>query len=218
MRRPDTLDPVLLLERRQRRLAWGLLALGLVVVAQGLGLLLLARGERAAAAGDALTLQSLSIVDPGGVVRVRIGGDLPDAVIDGRRIDRGQRVAGVMLYDDTGQERGGYVTFAPSGNVALTLDTRRHQAALFAADPEAGAALQLWHGEDRIELRADPDGSRITAVREGGVVLQQPEARLRAEACDAYRAALREMPRAEVEAACAARFEAGACARCLPAE
>lgn len=215
MDRPSPLDPMQALLRRQRRLAWGVAVLAAVVVAQGLGLLALARG----ADEGALTLRSLAIVDPEGVVRVRIGGDLPEAVIDGRRVDRGgQRVAGVMLYDDTGQERGGYVTFAPSGNVALTLDTRRDQAALFAADPVAGAALQLWHGEDRIELRADPDGSRITAVRDGGVVLQQPEATLRPEACDAYRSALRELAREEVEAACAARFEAGACARCLPAE
>jgi hypothetical protein len=199
------------LARRQHRLAWAVAALAVVVVAQGVALVLLARDVP----DRRLVLEELAIVDPRGVVRARIGGDLPDAVIDGHRIDRGQRVAGVMLYDDTGQERGGYVTFSPSGNVALTLDTRSGQAALFAADPVAGAALRLWHADDAVELRADPDGSRVSAVRAGAVVLQQPAATLRAEACAAYREALGAMPRGEVEAACAERFDAGACDRCL---
>lgn len=207
-------DTLRSLERRQRRLSLVTAVLAAVVVVQGIRLVGFAQADPVASKGS-LELESLAIVDAAGVVRVRLSGDLPDAVIDGRRIDRGERVAGVMLYDDTGQERGGYVTFSPSGNVALTLDTRREQAALFAADPVAGAALQLWHGDDRIELRSDPDGTRLTTVREGKVVLQQPAAMLRAEACSAYRDALANMPRPEVEAACASRFASEACAGCL---
>lgn len=201
------------LERRQGRLSVVAALLGILVVVQGIGLVGFAQADPVAK--GSLELQSLAIVDTAGVVRVRLSGDLPDAVIDGRRINRGERVAGVMLYDDTGQERGGYVTFSPSGNVALTLDTRREQAALFVADPVAGAALQLWNGEDRIELRSDPDGTRLTTVRDGQVVLQQPAATLRAEACSAYRDALEKMPRPEVAAACASRFTSEACASCL---
>lgn len=214
MTAPDLSETLRGLERRQRRLFVAIAVLAMVVLAQGVGLTRVAQADAKAS----LELASLSIVDAAGVVRVRLAGDLPDAVIDGRRIDRGERVAGVMLYDDTGQERGGYVTFSPSGNVALTLDTRQHQAALFAADPVAGAALQLWHGEDRIEMRADPDGTRLTAVRDGNVVLQQPAATLRAEACTAYHDALEKMSRPEVEAACATRFASEACAACLSRE
>ena len=55
--------------------------------------------------------------------RVRIGGDLPDAVIGGKRVPRGEKAAGLLMYDGTGQERGGYVTFKTIRNVVLTLDT-----------------------------------------------------------------------------------------------
>src|SRR5436305_8922399 len=90
---------------------------------------------------QSLKVSELVVVDPKGVERVRIGGDLPDAVINGRRVPRGEKASGVLIYDATGQERGGYVTFDPSGNAALTLDTRRQQVVLLAADPESGAAL-----------------------------------------------------------------------------
>src|SRR5947209_5036273 len=58
-------------------------------------------------APQSLRVSELVVVDPQGVERVRIGGDLPDAVINGKRIPRGEKVAGVMLYDGSGQERGG---------------------------------------------------------------------------------------------------------------
>jgi len=57
-----------------------------------------------------LVLSELTIVDSHGVVRARLGGNLPDA---NKKIPRGSRIAGLLLYDETGQERGGYVTFEP---------------------------------------------------------------------------------------------------------
>jgi hypothetical protein len=92
-----------------------------------------------------LRVSELIVVDPKGVERVRIGGDLPDALIDGKRMPRGQKIAGMILYDGTGQKRSGYVTFEPSGNVGLTLDTRREQATAFIAGPNQGSFLRLWH-------------------------------------------------------------------------
>ena len=53
-------------------------------------------------APQSLRVSELVVVDPQGVERVRIGGDLPDAVINGKRIPRGEKVAGVMLYDGSG--------------------------------------------------------------------------------------------------------------------
>ena len=73
---------------------------------------------------DSLTVRDLVVVDSGGTVRARLSSSMPDAIIRGRRVRRGQDAAGLMLYDDLGQERGGYVTFAPSRSIALTLDTR----------------------------------------------------------------------------------------------
>jgi hypothetical protein len=162
-----------------------------------------------------LRVSELEVVDPDGVVRVRIGGDLPDAIIDGKGVPRGEAAAGVLLYDATGQERGGYVTWAPSGNVGLTLDTRHGQVALLAADPEAGSTVSLRHELDGIEMRSDPDGSRITAVREGQVVFQEPAASLGSEACSAYREALSRMSVEGVREACRQRFTGEACAMCL---
>lgn len=72
-----------------------------------------------------LRVSEIVVVDSKGAERVRIGGDLPDAIIGGKRVPRGQQAAGVLLYDATGSERSGYVTFEPSGNVGLTLDSRQ---------------------------------------------------------------------------------------------
>src|SRR5262249_734247 len=74
-----------------------------------------------------LKVSELVVVDPKGVERVRIGGDLPDATINGKRVPRGEKAAGVLLYDTTGQERSGYVTWE-SGNVGLTIRARCRSA------------------------------------------------------------------------------------------
>src|ERR1051326_2543154 len=71
-----------------------------------------------------LTVSEVDIVDAKGVIRARLGADLPDAVIDGKTIKRGGNPAGLMLYDDSGQERGGYVT-SPNGYIALTMDSHK---------------------------------------------------------------------------------------------
>jgi len=171
--------------------------------------------ERQEAAGR-LRVTELVVVDEIGVERVRVGGDLPDAVIDGKRVPRGEKAAGILLYDGTGRERGGYVTWEPSGNVGLTLDSRKGQATLFVAGPEGGSALKLWDGEDSIELRSDSDGSRLTAIREGLVVFQEPAVdALGDEACAAYREALSTYSMEEVLRACRQRYSEAACRACL---
>ena len=169
-----------------------------------------------AAPPRSLRAPELVIVDPAGVERVRIGGDVPDAVIKGKRVPRGEKAAGVILYDDTGQERGGYVTFSPSGNVGLTLDTRNSQAALFVADPEEGSALQLWHGKTLVELRSDGDGSRMSAAADRQVLVQQPAVQRMSEGtCAAYKEAKSRVSVQQVERDCRRRFEEPACQACL---
>jgi hypothetical protein len=165
---------------------------------------------------ESLRVSELVVVDPKGVERVRIGGDLPDAVINGKRVPRGQKVAGVLLYDETGQERSGYVTFEPSGNVGLTLDTRKSQSALFVSGPDEGSALQLWHKNDVIEFRSDSDGTRLTAVKDGTVVVQQPAlAEMSADTCEAYREARERVAADQVMRDCRKRFNETACKACL---
>ncbi len=170
-----------------------------------------------------LRLHTLRIVDANGVERVRIGGELPDAIINGQRVPRGEQAAGVLLYDDTGQERGGYVTFSPSRNVALTLDTREGQVALFAAGPDDGAVARLWHGkgEDWIEMRADGAGTRLTVGLGNEVVLQRPpmsEADV-AVVCSGLKQEIEKItprpPVEEVLRACKQRVPEDVCRSCL---
>lgn len=170
------------------------------------------------AAPTSLRVSELVVVDSKGVERVRIGGELPDALIGGKRVPRGQQAAGVLLYDGTGGERSGYVTFEPSGNVGLTLDSRKAQVASFIAAPDDDAAsmLQLWSGNDLIELRSDDEGSRLTAVKAGQVVSQQPLIKkMSAGMCEAYRSARARVSAEQVMRDCRKRFTDTACQSCV---
>jgi len=163
---------------------------------------------------QSLKVSELVVVDPKGVERVRIGGDLPDATINGKRVPRGEKVAGVLLYDTTGQERSGYVTWE-SGNVGLTLDTRKSQVALFAAGLE-GSALNMWHGKDAVELRSDEDGSRITAVQDGRIASQEPSTiKISSIGCDEYRAIRAKRSLERAMSVCQQRFTERACRACF---
>jgi hypothetical protein len=165
---------------------------------------------------DHLRATEIVVVDETGVERVRIGGNLPDAIIAGKRVPRGEKAAGILLYDGTGQERGGYVTWEPSGNVGLTLDSRKGQSTLFVAGADGGSALKLWDGNDAIELRSDTEGSRLTAVNDGQIVFQEPPVdELGEEACAAYRDALSSHSMEEVLRACKQRYSEAACRACL---
>lgn len=167
-------------------------------------------------APSSLRVSELIVVDPKGAERVRIGGDLPDAIIGGKRVPRGEKAAGVLLYDGAGQERSGYVTFEPSGNVALTLDTRRGQVAFFVAGPDSGSALQLWHGADSVELRSDQDGSRLTGVRAGHLAVQEPAVdKMTPGTCEAYKGARERVSSEQVMRDCRRRFNDAACRACL---
>jgi hypothetical protein len=163
-----------------------------------------------------LRTSELVVVDETGVERVRISGDLPDAVIRGRRVPRGSRAAGIALYDSTGQERGAYATFSPSDNVGLTLDTRASQAALFMADPNAGAALRLWNGGEEIALRADDDGAHISALQSRKVIFQEPPmASPNIPLCSKLRKLKGRLSDAELLAACSERMPESSCSACL---
>lgn len=163
---------------------------------------------------SSLKVSELVVVDPKGVERVRIGGDLPDAVYNGKRVPRGGKAAGVLLYDDTGRERGGYVTWG-SENIGLTLDSAKQQVALFAAGLE-GSALNMRYGNDSIELRSDEDGSRITAVQNGGIAMQQPGTiKISTSSCEDYRGIRAKRSLERAISICQQRFSESACRACL---
>jgi hypothetical protein len=208
------------LERRTRRLeSWLGVSVALWILTVGAGIFFSPFwGTQAQTAGaDTLRASDLIIVDKKGQERVRIGGDLPDAIIGGKKVPRGQRAAGVLLYDASGNERSGYVTFEPSGNVGLTLDSRKSQVASFVAAAEDDAsALSLWSGKSLLELRSDDEGSRLTAVRDGQVVVQEPAIKtMSADMCGAYKEALARVSPAQVMSDCRKRFTETACKACL---
>jgi hypothetical protein len=166
---------------------------------------------------EVLTVSELRVVDQRGVVRVRIGGDLPDAIVQGKRTPRGDRAAGVLLYDTTAQERGGYVTFNRNGNIGLTLDSRYRQQAVFRTDSIGQTTLRLFRGNDVAELRVDQEGAQVNVIRKGEVVVQLPEITDPAatSTCSDLRE-LRTQHRAEVIMnACTLRMPAAACRKCL---
>lgn len=172
---------------------------------------------------DSLRVGQLIVVDTSGTVRVRVGADLPDAVLRGRRLPRGDVAAGVLLYDHTGMERGGYVTFNTSGSVALTLDSRERQVALFSAGPapDDGAAIRVWRQQDWAELKVDGGGPHVSVGRDGALAFMQPEptAGEAAAMCTELKAEVAQVTpppsTAVVLAACKAHASDGVCRRCL---
>lgn len=177
-----------------------------------------------ALSSDTLRVREIAVVDERGVVRARLGGNLPDALNrSGRPIPRGDRVAGLLIYDDHGAERGGYVTFEKSGIAALTLDSRGPQVAIFAADssPGNGAGLRVWTGKSWAEIKADAGGPHISAGRDGRVAFLEPPTTKDEQGafCRELKAEVAQIPKQpsseEVLAACRAHRTEKECNRCL---
>lgn len=167
--------------------------------------------------------RAVVIEDENGVVRARLGSDLPDAVSGGDTVERGTQAAGLMLYDKTGTERGGYVTFDSNNNVLLTLDSadergRYRQTAYFVAEPNGATALRIWSGDDHVELRSGSDGgARFNAVRNGRLTWQMPELSQaeRRSICTDLRELRDKLESDRVMAACRQRMTEDACSSCL---
>ena len=157
----------------------------------------------------------ITIVDKNGVVRARMSGDMPDAVMYGGRVaKRGAEAAGFMIYDKDGIERGGYVTF-DHDNAMLSLDSKYHMVASLIAGPsESGTGvLNLRSQQNSMELRSDDDGSRMS-INKGRVLEQQIPAieSLSKETCDNWREIEKQHPN---ENLCRSRYTDSACKRCL---
>jgi hypothetical protein len=165
-----------------------------------------------------LTVSEVDIVDAKGVVRARLGGDLPDSVVNGKVRHRGAKAAGLLLYDDTGQERGGYLTFSPGRQVALTLDSSKQQTALFVASSEGGAALKMSDSGQLLDFRVDPDdGPSIHAMQNKKVAFHAPPPVNfeKGAMCTELRGALKTMSRDDVLGFCRERTSEEACQACL---
>jgi len=159
--------------------------------------------------------RDITIVDQNGIVRARMSGDMPDAVMYGGHVaKRGAQAAGFMIYDKDGIERGGYVTF-DHDNAMLSLDSKHHMiASLIAGPSESGTGvLNLSSQQNAMELRADDDGARMS-ISKSRIVQQQIPAiePLMPETCNHWAKLEREYPNENV---CRSRFSETACRRCL---
>jgi len=164
-----------------------------------------------------LTASEVDIVDAKGVIRARLGADLPDAVAEGKTIPRGGKPAGLMLYDDIGQERGGYVTF-PNGYIVLTMDSRKpykQMVTLVTSPTGGGAALMLNRESDAVELRVDDElGPSLHAKRGNAVAFHAPAADIsKTSLCEE----LKKIPREKALDFCRGRSSEEACQACLGA-
>ena len=158
-----------------------------------------------------LTVSELNVVDAKGIVRLRLSGDLPGTV-NGKKRD----LAGLLVYDKTGRERGSYVTDAQN-RIFISLDGNEPENALFVSEPDGSTVLRLWRGHEVIDLRADEDGSRLSALRGGKVVFQQPPiANIESTAmCKAFRDARGKVTDAQLLGYCTDRMTEEACRACL---
>jgi hypothetical protein len=170
---------VVVLERRNRRvtlLVTGLLAAWLLTLT---GFAALEARARAAAAepSDVLRVRGLIVVDQNGTERVRIQAPLPDPIMLGRRIPRGGQVSGVLLFDEEGNERSGYVTSDGYPNVFFTLDSLEQQHVLFLTEPDGSTTLRMWSGDGNVvNLGVTGDGPSLKMSKQGKDMFVQPAA------------------------------------------
>lgn len=171
------------LERRCARLMRGLAAAACVAL---LAAFVRAGGEARAlkvedaagrAAGESLTLRELVIVDARGTPRVRIAAPLPDPIMLGKRFQRGDPVSGILIYDDEGNERGGYVTGDGSRSAALTLDEINRAAIHIGVSERGEAHVMLSNGQgSSAAMGVVPDGGYLRLERGGQAVATLPAA------------------------------------------
>jgi len=103
---------------------------------------------------DRITARRIDIVDADGTIRMTLSGATPPPIIDGVQYKRAFNVAGLILYDDKGSERGGFGT----------------------ADIEGGmAVLALDHpAMDAVGWRVSPDGSISFVFNQAPPLVREP--------------------------------------------
>jgi len=103
---------------------------------------------------DRITARRIDIVDADGTIRMTLSGSTPPPIIDGIQYKRAFNVAGMILYDEDGSERGGFGT----------------------ADVEGGmAVLALDHpAMDAIGWRVAPDGAVSFVINQAPPLIRDP--------------------------------------------
>lgn len=104
---------------------------------------------------DRITARRIDIVDDKGTIRMTLSGQTPAPIIDGIQYKRAFNVAGMVLYDDKGSERGGFGTADLNGGMAV---------------------LALDHpAMDAIGWRVSPDGEVRFSINQAPPLIREPE-------------------------------------------
>ncbi|MGN7838538.1 hypothetical protein [Stenotrophomonas sp. 22385] len=103
---------------------------------------------------ERITARRIDIVDENGVIRMTLSGQTPAPIIDGIQYKRAFNVAGMVLYDDKGSERGGFGTADVDGGMAV---------------------LALDHpAMDAIGWRVSPDGDVRFSINQAPPLIREP--------------------------------------------
>lgn len=104
---------------------------------------------------ERITARRIDIVDDNGVIRMTLSGQTPAPIIDGLQYKRAFNVAGMVLYDDKGSERGGFGTADVNGGMAV---------------------LALDHpAMDAIGWRVSPDGETRFSINQAPPLVREPK-------------------------------------------
>lgn len=162
------------LEKKIKNLSKGVIVLTLLwLVSLTAGVVVFLSGIKNPVIPDILRVRGLVVVDEKGTNRVWIGAPVPDPAILGWRHPRGE-MSGIILFDEEGNERSGYVTTNGYSNVMLTLDSVAKQHALFIAEPHGSPTLWMW-GETRkndFQITVDADSPNLRLSKDGEVIFQ----------------------------------------------
>ena len=124
-----------------------------------------------------LRLKELRIYDDKGVDRVVIAGRLPPALYNGKPRPAPPRpISGILIYDGSGTERGGYATADGYANAMLTLDAKDNQVFLLLAEPGGNAFFRQWQGKGSVTMDVNSDGKPSLTIKDSkDVVFAKPE-------------------------------------------
>lgn len=93
---------------------------------------------------DRISARRIDIVDADGTIRMTLSGETPAPIIDGIQYKRAFNVAGLILYDDKGSERGGFGTADVEGGMAvLALDHPAMDAIGWRVSPDGSVAFSI---------------------------------------------------------------------------
>lgn len=120
---------------------------------------------------DRLAVRRLDIVDEKGVIRMTLGAPTPAPIIDGIQYKRAFPVAGLVIFDKNGSERGGYGVADIEGSaVVLAQDHANSDAIGWRVMPD-GAVMFVINERAPIQRsaalggRIAPDSSGATRIK-----------------------------------------------------